>query len=65
MHVKKWLLMLISGTVSLVILITIASWAIRGPESVPPESRERMYALISLLVGMLSGYLLGKGNGGK
>jgi hypothetical protein len=64
MNTKKWLLMLISGTVAIVILITAVSWAIRGPESVPPESRERMFALISLLVGILSGYLLGnKGNG--
>jgi hypothetical protein len=63
MNTKKWLLMLIGGTVALVILITAVSWAIRGPESVPPESRERMFALISLLVGILSGYLLGKRNG--
>jgi hypothetical protein len=63
MDIRKWLLMLISGVVAVVILMTIGSWAIRGPESVPPESRERMFALISGLIGLLSGYLLGKGNG--
>jgi hypothetical protein len=64
MDIKQLIMLIIVGTVAAAILMTLVSWMIRGPGSVPPESRERMYALIALLVGILSGYLLGKQNGG-
>jgi hypothetical protein len=64
MDTKQVIMLVIVGTVAAVILMTFTSWMIRGPESISPDGRERMYALIALLVGILSGYLLGKRNGG-
>jgi hypothetical protein len=62
-NIRQVIMLLIAGTVAAAIVLTLISWLLIGPERVPPDSRERMYVLISLLVGIVSGYVLGKTNG--
>jgi flagellar basal body-associated protein FliL len=58
--ISKWIILIVTITVSLAILMTLLSWLIRGPSSVSPASQENMYALITLLIGLVSGYVLGR-----
>lgn len=61
--VRGLVVFMIAGTLCLLLLIVIVAWAIMGPERIPAAAREHFAQLLILLVGLISGYLLGKSNG--
>jgi hypothetical protein len=61
--IRTLIMRIMTSTVAVAILLTLVAWMLWGPEKIPPEGRERMAALITLLIGILSGDLLGKRNG--
>ena len=63
LDLKGLLILMLAGTICVVILLIIGLWLFIGPERVPPVARERMGEIISLVIGMLAGYLMGRGNG--
>lgn len=52
-------------TVSLSILATVAGMAIHGPEHVKDEGRRALENTLSLLIGIVSGWLLAGGKDDK
>jgi hypothetical protein len=55
---------ILTSTICVAILAIVAAWVIFGPDRVSESTRKNFFELILLLVGIISGYLLGRnGNG--
>ena len=59
LDIRGILVLMLTGTICSVVLMTMVTWTIVGPERVPDIAREHLYDLILLLMGIISGYMMG------
>lgn len=58
MKTKDAIALILCSTVCIAILAVVIGAAVRGPGTLPDETRTKMFELVTYILGVLSGWLM-------